>query len=133
MINLYPRICNIRGGPIKLVDYSRVYSADYAREHPGKVYLCQRCHAYVGTHFHSNKALGILANKKMRRARMYCHELFDSFWRGKRHAHKKRIRAYEELARRMNIPVEECHFGYMDVPTMRIAYKHLLMMKKEGF
>ena len=133
MIDFWPRKCSICGGPVKLVDNSAVYSAEYAKQHPGKVYLCQKCKAYVGTHFHSNRALGILADKKTRIARRYCHDLFDSFWHGKRHAHKKRVRAYEELARRMNIPVGECHFGWMTVPEMRIAYSHLLDMKKGGW
>lgn len=133
MIDLYPRKCNICGGPVRLVDNSRVYSPEYASLHPGKVYMCQRCGAYVGLHPHSHRALGILASRKMRRARMYCHDLFDSSWQGRRHAHRKRVRAYTELARRLGIPVEECHFGWMTVPEMRVAYRHLLDMKKEGW
>ena len=133
MIALYPTRCNICSGPVKLVSNDRVYSPEYAREHPDKVYLCLRCGAYVGVHWHTHRAKGILADKHMRKARMFCHDLFDSFWHGKRHAQKKRQKAYAELARRMDIPVEECHFGWMDVPKMRIAYHHLLAMQKEGW
>lgn len=54
----------------------------------------------------------------MREMKMKCHELFDEQWKNEKTQAKRRIarkKAYEDLAVKLNIPVEECHFGYFDM------------------
>lgn len=123
MINLYPTKCNICGGKVVYTTNDNVYGKQYGS---GYCYLCTQCGAYVGTHDPRPKeALGILADEQMRKGKMMCHDIFDSFWKGKRNAHHKRNQLYKKLAEQMNISVEDCHFGYFDLEQLRQAYKIL--------
>ena len=107
----------------------RVYGKQYGS---GYCYLCTICGAYVGTHEpRPREALGILANAQMRRGKMMCHDIFDQMWKGKPHSHKKRAAAYRWLAKEMNIPIEECHFGYFNIEQLRRAYKILITKPQE--
>lgn len=120
MINEYPTRCNICGGDVIFTSNARVYGREYGS---GKCYLCTQCGAYVGTHKpHPRKALGLLADAKMRKGKMMCHEIFDSKWKGKPKAHKKRNDLYAWLAKKMEIPVEDCHFGHFNLEQLRKAY-----------
>lgn len=108
----------------------RVYGRKYGS---GYCYLCTACGAYVGTHVpRPREALGLLANEQMRKGKMMCHDLFDPIWKGKEHAHKKRVSAYKWLAEQMGVPIEECHFGYFDLEQLRKAYRILLRKEKEN-
>ena len=74
----HPTVCNICGGKVSYVSNARVYGSRYGS---GWCYLCESCGAYVGTHGpRPREALGILADKRMRRLKMECHELFDRTW-----------------------------------------------------
>lgn len=127
MIDLYPRKCNICGGDVVYVSNACIYGREYGN---GKCYLCLQCGAYVGTHKPwPKRALGLLADESMRKGKMMCHEIFDSKWRGKPKAHKKRKDMYIWLSKMMGIPVSECHFGYFDINQLRKAYKILLKIK----
>lgn len=126
MVNLHPTKCNICGGEVIYTSNSVIYGKEYGS---GKCYYCINCGAYVGTHISRPKeAFGILANKEMRNMKMKCHDLFDKLWRnaptGKR-KHLARRSAYRELAERLNIPVQECHFGYFDMDLLNKAYRIL--------
>lgn len=124
MIDLYPKKCNICGGDVGLVKNSTIYRKSYGS---GYAYLCQNCGAYVGTHKNDRKkAMGILSNSEMRKWKVRCHEIFDSFWKGKARAQRKRQALYDWLAKKMEIPVEECHFGYFNLEQLKKVHKILL-------
>lgn len=112
----YPKVCNICGGKVLYTNNSIIYGKPYGS---GKCYICTKCGAYVGTHKPNPKeAMGILANKEMRDLKMKCHDVFDKLW----HNSKERNELYKRLANIMNIPVDECHFGYFDIERLKIAY-----------
>jgi ssDNA-binding Zn-finger/Zn-ribbon topoisomerase 1 len=80
-----------------------VYGKSY-----GKVYVCDNfpdCDSYVGVHRGTNRPLGTLANKELRKARMECHNVFDQSWRSGR---STRDDAYRTLA--ITTGVKEPHF-----------------------
>jgi hypothetical protein len=112
-----------------------VYTSNSAVYHgreygSGKCYLCQKCGAYTGTHKPRPKeALGLLANERMRKGKIMCHDIFDSKWRGMPKAHKKRNDLYKWLAKQLEIPVAECHFGWFDIDMLIKAYKILEQIK----
>lgn len=115
----HPKKCNLCGGEVIFTDNSVVYGKKYGS---GKCYLCLSCGAYVGTHKPRPKeALGLLADKEMRKMKIACHDLFDQLW----NTREERNKEYKRLAKCMNIPVEECHFGYMDKKQLRQAYEIL--------
>lgn len=128
MINLYPKKCNICGGEVEYITNDKIYGKQYGS---GYCYHCKKCGAYVGTHRPRPKqAMGILANSQMRKGKRECHKLFDSLWKGK-HAQTKRKECYSRLAKDLNIPVKECHFGYFNLDQLRKAYKIILKWNKE--
>lgn len=127
MIDLHPKICNLCFGKVIYTSNDKVYGKSYGS---GKCYLCTDCGAYVGTHKpRPREALGLLADESMRRGKMYCHEIFDSKWKGKPNAQRKRVELYFWLSRKLNIPISECHFGYFDIETLRRAYRVLLTIR----
>ena len=123
MIDLYPTKCNLCGGKVEYISNDKIYGRKYGS---GFCYHCVECNAYVGTHQPRPKeALGILANEEMKNWKMCCHNLFDRLWKGTPAYRKSdgtkvkasspkmsRGRAYYLLAKEMNIPMKECHFGY---------------------
>lgn len=124
LINEYPNVCNKCGGKVVFIDNKQVYGRSYGS---GKCYLCTRCKAYVGTHNtgKKDKALGLLADERMRKGKIYCHELFDKQWK---YQGKKRGQCYKELANKLGIDIKCCHFGHFDLETLRRAY---IILKKE--
>lgn len=127
-MELKPTKCNICGKKTVIYTSNKViYGKEYGS---GKCYYCTNCGAYVGTHKpRPDEALGLLATKEMRDMKMRCHDLFDAMWRNienKKEQHKARNKAYKRLARELNIPVEECHFGWFDMNMLTKAYNILL-------
>ena len=125
-MNLYPTECNLCDGKVIYTSNSIIYGKEYGS---GKMYYCTECGAFVGTHIPRPKeAFGILANAEMRALKQKCHKLFDEKWIyevTKPQRQKARRKAYRELARMMEIPVTECHFGYFDTVMLNKAYKIL--------
>lgn len=116
MIDVHPTVCNICGGRVVFIENKQIYGKSYGS---GYCYFCTKCHAYVGTHKNKHrKAMGILANKEMRLWKMRCHSVFDSLWQN----NKERNFLYSKLAKALNIPVEDCHFGYFDMSMLQKAY-----------
>lgn len=114
-----PTVCNICGSKVTYVPNARVYGRSYGS---GWCYLCEGCGAYVGTHkARPRVAMGILADKRMRKLKMECHGLFDRTWA----TSSERRERYARLADRMGIPVSECHFGYFDAPMLERALEIL--------
>jgi DNA-directed RNA polymerase subunit RPC12/RpoP len=92
MIELKPRICNICSGKVIYTSNAEIYGAEYGS---GRCYLCLKCGAHVGTHKSRPKeALGLLADERMRKGKILCHEIFDSKWKGRKKAGKKRSDLY---------------------------------------
>ncbi len=126
MIDLHPTICNICGGKVVFISNSKIYGKEYGS---GKMYYCTNCGAFVGTHVsRPEEAFGILANKEMRELKKQCHTLFDVNWKSE-NSHsgyrKARSRAYKKLAKALEIPLSDCHFGYFDMEMLIKAYKIL--------
>lgn len=123
MINLFPTQCNICGGEVIFTSNSKIYGREYGS---GKMYYCTACGAYVGTHKPRPKeALGILSNYEMREMKKKCHALFDKKWLCEKTVTKSRNarkRAYKELAEKLDISVDDCHFGYFDMDMLNRAY-----------
>ena len=119
-MNLHPTICNLCGGKVVYTSNSLIYGREYGS---GKMYLCTKCGAYAGTHKPRPKeALGLLADKEMRDMKMKCHALFDEKWKNQKNRREARKKAYKELAEKLGISVDECHFGYFDMDMLNKAY-----------
>lgn len=108
--------CPYCGGESHLADSTRIYSGvSY-----GPIYLCDgypRCDAYVGCHKGTTKPLGRLADAELRRAKKAAHAVFDRLWKYKDKG--ARSRAYEWLAEKLGISVEDCHIGMFDIQQCR--------------
>ena len=129
MIDLHPTTCNICGGDVIFTSNSVVYGREYGS---GKCYLCQNCGAYTGTHRpRPREALGLLADERMRKGKVMCHKLFDARWRGKPKAQKKRRDLYSWLAGKMELSIDDCHFGNFDIQQLRQAYKILCSIREK--
>ena len=102
-------ICNYCGQPAEYTDSAVIYGRSY-----GMIYLCRKCGAYVGVHNGSTKPKGTLANAELRKYRISAHTAFDPLWKigpfkGKRKA------AYQWLAEKMGLAVDQTHIGLFDV------------------
>lgn len=126
MIDLYPTKCNLCGGEVVYQSNALVYGKEYGS---GMCYFCLQCGAYVGTHKPRPKeALGILANREMRHMKSLCHDVFDRMWNDS----AERTELYIELANALNIPVEECHFGYFNLSMLNKSYSILRRWKDKS-
>lgn len=129
-MNIYPKVCNICGGKVEYIENKLIYGKSYGN---GYAYRCTSCGAYVGTHKSRPKeALGLLADKEMRDWKMKCHDIFDSLWKGRKRQSAKRNMCYVWLAKQLDIPLSECHFGYFDLETLKHAYEILRLAKQKG-
>lgn len=128
-VDLHPTICNLCGGRVIYATNDIVYGKRYGS---GYCYYCTECKSYVGTHNSRPKeALGLLANDIMRKGKIACHEIFDSKWKGQLKEKKKRRDLYRWLSKQLDIPLEQCHFGYFDLDMLRKAYRILLAIKEK--
>ncbi len=109
MINTRPTDCNCCGGKNTVV-FTAMADRGIKPFESGYCYYCDNCGAYVGTHKGRTKdALGILSDGKTRALRALCHEEFNKHFMMRS---SKNI-LYYKLATEMDIPYENCHFGYM--------------------
>jgi len=72
--------------------------------------------------------LGILADGRLKNLKVQCHDLFDYFWKSNK---MSRAQAYVEMAARLNIPADECHFGWFD-EEMLLRAKEILKVWRGG-
>lgn len=79
-------------------------------------YLCSDCYAYVGCHPETEKPLGRLADAELRKTKMFAHKFFDAIWKSGK---MRRKEAYNWLADKLKIKVENCHIGMFDVETCK--------------
>ncbi len=113
-----PIICPYCNGKVIYTSNATIYGREYGN---GRCYRCMKCDAYVGVHNRTNIPLGRLANRELRELKKECHALFDPVW--KQNKNIKREHAYGRLANVLNIPINECHFGWFD--------KEMLLKAKE--
>lgn len=104
-----PTTCPYCGGGVAYASNAVIYGREYGN---GRCYICVKCDAYVGVHNRTNIPLGRLANRELRELKKECHALFDPVW--KQNKNIKREHAYGRLANLLNIPINECHFGWFD-------------------
>ena len=94
----------------------------------GMLYLCPSypaCDSYVGVHKGTDKPLGRMANKELRKWKNAAHAAFDPLWqaklerrraeRGKYPKGRARGSGYKWLAGQLGIPIQECHIAMFDV------------------
>lgn len=86
----------------------------YSPEH--HYYRCVKypvCDGSIGAH-PDGTPMGIPADAATRDARKLAHRAFDQLWLSKRF---KRAKAYEWLAKQLNLPVEKAHIAMFDLDT----------------
>lgn len=107
--------CPYCGGEAELVDSKEIYHKSY-----GNTWICKPCDAYVGCLKGSKKPLGRLANKELRHWRVRAYDMIKS---------KKTVdqctinQVYRWLARKMQLPIEECRVVNFTVEQCRDAVK----------
>ena len=106
-----PTVCNICGEEaVRESSHMEIYGKVYS-DWPYN-YLCECCGAYVGMHPFTNIPLGTLADKELRELRKISKYFFNQIWQEE--CLLSRSDAYAELAKRMGIPAEQCHFGWFN-------------------
>lgn len=99
-------ICPYCGKASVLVDSAEIYHG----KSYGPMYLCRRCHAYVGVHKGTTRPLGRLADAELRELKKKAHAAFDPIWKSGK---LKRGHAYARLAKKLG--VKEIHIGESDI------------------
>ncbi len=116
-----PKVCNVCHAPnVAIKSHKEVYGRDY-NDWPW-LYYCESCGAYCGMHPFTNIPVGTLADAETRSARTRCKPAFNKLWQSGK---MSRNEAYAHLAKLMNIPVGECHFGWFSKAQCEAAYAAL--------
>lgn len=121
-----PTECPFCGGQVAISHHDDVYGRTYG-DWPW-MYRCAPCDAYVGMHPFTDIPLGTLANPATRAARKRCKPAFEWLHR---FGGWSRSEAYAELARRLGITAEECHFGWFDEAMCEKARRACVEMRAE--
>lgn len=104
--------CPYCNSKVILASSERVYGKG---RYFGPIHICKNyptCDAYVGCHKGTTRALGRLANKELREAKMAAHAAFDPLWKDRG---LKRTDAYAWLAEKLGIKMRDCHIAEFDV------------------
>lgn len=122
-----PVICPYCDNGAKLIDSKDYYSNGKSY---GMMYLCKPCDATCGVHKTSNKPLGNLANKELRKLRREAHSLFDPLWQAKIRKDgcsktKARRAGYKWLAGLLQLRPEHCHISWFSNEICKLAIKEL--------
>lgn len=84
-----------------------------------RFYKCDTCpSSYCGCHPNTTTPLGYPCGAQTRKARGEAHAVVDPIWRDRI---TSRQTVYFELARRLQIPREECHIAWMTADEARDA------------
>jgi hypothetical protein len=103
--------CPYCGGDAEWISNEAVYGRRYG--HSWMIWLCRPCEAFVGCHKNTQKPLGTLARRDLRRLRIAAHGHIDPLWRSGRYRRKT---VYRALARVFG---REVHIGEADEETCR--------------
>lgn len=116
-------LCQYCGQPCAYLPTSiPIYGTDY-----GPMYQCQPCGAYVGCHPDTDIPLGHVANAELRDRRKAVKAIFNPLWqRGPKMGRaQRRSWCYAWLARKMEIPPDDCHVGHFGIKECNEALKWL--------
>ena len=107
--------CSYCNNKAKLVKGDKVYPHRKDLYHLS-FYYCDNGHepAYVGCHKGTDKALGRLADSKLRKAKSMAHSYFDPLWR-EHGLFQTRSSAYKWLSEALDLPTNKTHIGMFDV------------------
>jgi len=142
-----PDACPYCGSEVELVGASAVYPhrPELAGRH---VWRCTACDAHVGCHAAGTRvqgrdgvvtvsdgtlAMGSLANKELRAARIETHRLFDVLWQPP--ARMSRREAYAWMARVLKLPQEAAHIaslGFDECVQLMHAIEDLTRLPNEA-
>lgn len=75
------------------LDNKEVYGKRYGKSY--MCYYCRDCDTYVGCHNNTRQALGDMADKETRQARMKAHRIIDPLWQSGKY---KRSTVYKRLS-----------------------------------
>lgn len=108
-------VCQYCGNKTELIDSGEIYRKSW-----GFLWICRPCDAYVGCHGDSDIAKGSVADKALRDARQAAHKAFDPLWHAKMRQtgcdkRAARDKAYQWLARCMDIPREKAHIAMLSL------------------
>ena len=90
-------------------------------------YICTACGDYVGCHEGTTKALGTLADKRLREKRIQVHKAFDQIWKNLSMSIKQ---AYIHLAEMLDIPLVKCHIGLFDLDLCQRVLEVVIWIKR---
>lgn len=115
-------VCGYCGKETEAIDSKEIYGKHY-----GLARICRPCNAYVGCHDGTDKPLGRVANKELRRWKQEAHRWLDPLWKAKmaRGTKKGKARgaAYRWLADCMGIEAKDCHIGMFTLEQCKLAVK----------
>lgn len=118
--------CPYCGGVVKYASNAAIYSGRVYGN--GKCYYCTKCYASCGVHSEphrpkigSRRPLGLLATQPMKDKKTIAHALFDVIWRNQQLV--KRPKLYKKLAKKLDIPTNQCHFGWFNEERLSQAIK----------
>ena len=104
-------------GEIIIVDHAFHYGKEYNQDWPW-LYSCTKCGSSVGMHPYTDIALGFLANKIERQARIKAKDVFKRLYEEK---HMSRGKAYQWLSKAMHLTPEKTHFGLFNIDQCQEA------------
>ena len=111
-------ICSYCKQPCEWVENKEVYGKNYGDSY--MIWLCRPCNAYVGCHNNSKKALGRVATKELRQLRMEAKNLFIAKYLRKWNCPSwVKESMYKRLAKEIDIPLSQCHFGMFNEERCR--------------
>jgi hypothetical protein len=119
-----PKCCPHCGGEVWIGSNSHIYGREYG-EWPWVV-MCRSCDAYVGLHPFTGIPLGTLATHQIRQARKAAKAAFNPLWES---GGMTRSEAYSWLAHALQIPVNECHIGWLDAAQCYNAIRLITLRK----
>ena len=115
-----PEECDYCGGSVHKVSQEDFYGTDYGG---GKLYVCDRCEARVGTHRGTDEPLGTLADHELRSLRKSVHDLFDPMWQD---ARTGRQEAYDYFfGELLGLPKHRRHVAMLNKEECRTAIRIL--------
>lgn len=115
-----PKHCPYCQAKVELVNNEEIYSRSYG-EWP-YAYSCTSCDAYVGVHKETDIPLGTLANSSLRDAR----KLKRVFFSLQKEKGWSRNKAYQWLSDKLEIPLDQCHWGWFNEFTCQRAHNFCL-------
>jgi len=111
MEGMYEFPCPMCGTKMKVITNVAHYGPYAAGVKPGYRWVCPSpgdCDTNIGCHGKTYVPLGMPADYDLRKLRQECHKMFDILWKT---AGFHRPSAYKWLAKRLRIPVSECHIA----------------------